>query len=130
MAFTAIEIFALIILVLSLIKILVIFKNPMTWLNKVVKPMYNNPVRLQIVGLILGAGSLYYLLQVMSIVHIFAVMFFFSMILLVGITPYSKDMLSFTTKIYKQEGIMKRAWLSLGLWLILIMWALYELFIL
>ena len=130
MAFTTIETLALIILVLSLIKILVILRNPMTWFDKVVKPVYGNAFWLQIIGIILGVGSLYYLLQVFSIVEIFAVMFFFAAITLVGIAPFNKELLQFATKIYKQKGIIKRAWLSTTIWLVLILWALYELFLL
>jgi len=130
MAFTAIENLALIILVLSLIKVLVIIKNPMTWFNKVVKPVYSNAFYLQTIGLVLTAVSLYYLLQVFSIVEIFAVMFFFAAVTLMGIAPFNKDLLEFATRVYKQKGIIRRTWLSTTIWIILMLWALYELFLL
>tara|TARA_Y100000310_G_scaffold322923_1_gene382635 strand:+ start:420 stop:812 length:393 start_codon:yes stop_codon:yes gene_type:complete len=130
MAFTPIETLALIIIVLTLIKMLVILKNPMTWFNKVVKPMYDNPFWLQTVGLVLIFVSLYYLLQVFTIVQIFAVMFLFAALMLVGVAPYSKDIISFSTKIYKQKLIIKRALLSIIIWVVLLLWALYELFLL
>ncbi len=129
MAFTAIETLAFIIIALTIIKVLVIFKNPRIWFKEVVKPMYSS-CWMEIIGLVLAAGSLYYLLQVMSIVQIFAVMFFLSAIMLAGIAPYSKDILAFAEKVYKRKGILKRAWLSTTIWVILLLWALYELFFL
>tara|TARA_Y100000310_G_C20520068_1_gene733193 strand:- start:471 stop:857 length:387 start_codon:yes stop_codon:yes gene_type:complete len=126
MAFGAIEIFAFFIVVLVLIKLLVIMKNPMTWLNKVAKPIYTSP-NTTWVGLVLAAVSLYYLLQTISIVQIFAVFFFFCALMIVGIAPWGKDMMAFATKIFKQKGILKKAWLSTLIWLVLIFWVLYEL---
>lgn len=130
MAFTSIETLALVILVLSLIKILVVVRNPMTWFNKVVKPVYSNAFWLQTIGLILAIGSLYHLLQVFSIVEIFAVMFFFAAITMMGVAPFNKELLKFATIVYKQKGIIKRVWLSTLIWTVLILWALYELFFL
>ena len=128
MAFTPIETFAFVIASLSLIKLLVILVNPMSWFRGVVKPIYSNPFILQLVGLILAGVSLFYLLQEFTIVQIFAVMFFMTSLMLLGVGAYSKDLLAFTDKIYKRKGAIRKAWLSILIWFVLIIWVLMELF--
>lgn len=128
MAFTPIEALAFIIAALSLIKILVILVNPMSWFKGVVKPIYSNSFRLQFIGIILAGVSLFYLLEEFTIVQIFAVMFFFASLMLLGVGAYTKDLLAFADKIYKRKGAIRKAWLSILIWFILIIWVLVELF--
>ena len=128
MAFTPIETLAFIIAALSLIKILVILVNPMSWFRGVVKPVYSNPFWLQFIGLILAGVSLFYLLQELTIVQIFAVMFLFAALMLFGVAAYNKEILALADKIYKKKGAIKKSWLSILIWLVLIIWVLVELF--
>jgi len=128
MTFTPIETLALIIALLSLIKLIVILVNPMSWFKGVVKPIYSNPFMLQLIGLILAGVSLFYLLREFTIVQIFAVMFFFASLMLFGVGAYAKEILDFADKIYKKKDTIKRAWLSILVWLVLIFWVLMELF--
>ena len=128
MSFTPIETLALIIALLSLTKLLVILVNPMSWFKKVVKPVFSNPFTLQLTGLILAGVSLFYLLQEFTIVQIFAVMFFVMSLMLFGVATYGKDLLDFADKIYKRKGAIRKSWLSILIWFILIIWVLIELF--
>ena len=128
MTFTPIETLALIIALLSLIKLIVILVNPMSWFKGVVKPIYSNPFMLQLIGLILAGVSLFYLLREFTIVQIFAVMFFFASLMLFGVGAYAKEILDFADKIYKKKGLVRKAWLSILIWLVLIFWVLVELF--
>ena len=128
MSFTPIETLALIIALLSLTKLLVILVNPMSWFKKVVKPVYSNPFILQFIGLLLAGVSLFYLLQEFTIVQIFAVMFFVMSLMLFGVATYGKDLLDFADKIYKRKGAIRKSWLSILIWFILIIWVLIELF--
>jgi len=128
MAFTPIETLAFIIASLSLIKLLVILVNPMSWFKGVVKPVYSNSFMLQFIGLILAGVSLFYLLGEFTIVQIFAVMFFFASLMLFGVGAYAKEILDFADKIYKKKGLVRKAWLSILIWLVLIFWVLVELF--
>ena len=119
MAFTPIETFAFIIASFSLIKLVVILVNPMSWFRGVVKPIYSNPFVLQLVGLILAGVSLFYLLQEFTIVQIFAVIFFVMSLMLFGVGAYSKDLLAFADKIYKRKGTIRKAWLFIIIWFVL-----------
>ena len=120
------ELFALIIALLTLVKILVVLNNPMIWLNNVAKPVYKNPRTLMAAGLIFGATSLYYLLQEISIIQIFAVMFFVVSIFLIGVAPFSKEISKFAETLYKQKNILRRARVSMIIWIILTLWVISE----
>ena len=124
---TIIEWMAAIIAVGLIVKLVVVMISPKAWL-KTVTPLYSNSVVLMIVGLILSGGSLYYLLDAgMSIVDLFAALFFLGSLALVTIAGYSKELLSLGKKLI-QKGLMKRMWLAIIIWIALSIWAIKELF--
>ena len=117
---------ALIFLVIASIKILVILINPRTWHDNVVKNIYRNPKILMVLSLILSAITLYYLLKELTIVQIFAAMLFFSLIAAVGVSVFSKDLMKLTNKLYNDKFILKKSWLYLLIWIVLILWGFKE----
>jgi hypothetical protein len=124
---TPIEIMALIILVVATIKILIILVNPKTWVG-VIDRVWASPALMMIVSLILAAISLYYLLQEgITIVQIFAVMLFMSFLIAIGVSVYVKEILSMSKKLLKDRSIIKRSWLYLLIWIVLIVWGFKEL---
>ena len=124
---TIIEWMAAIIAIGIVIKLLVILVNPKAWL-KIAMPLYSNSIILMIVGLILSGGSLWFLLDNgITIVQIFAVMFFLSSLIIVGVAGYSKEIISLGKKILS-KGILKRMWLYIIIWLALSVWTIKELF--
>ena len=126
---TIVEWMAAITAIAVVIKILVILVKPKAWMG-VVKPIYANSVVLMIVGLILAGGSLYYLTQAgMSIVDMFAVLFFLSMLMMVSVAAYNKELMALGQKMLKNRSVLRKGWLSLIIWLVLAIWALKELFI-
>jgi len=126
---TPIEIIALIVVIVSTIKIIVLLINPNTWMQKVVKPVYSKPMLLTAISTILAAIVLNYLLAELTIVHIFAVMAFLALIMAVSFASYSKEMLVFSAKMMKDKTVVKKSWLSILIWIILIIWVLYVLFV-
>ena len=125
---TAIENIALILIVVSLIKIITIIIKPMAWYNGVVKKVYRPSKITPIIFLILALIVLYYLLQELTIVQILAVMLFTALIFAIGSSAYSKELINLADKLYKQKNIVKRSWLSFVIWIILLLWGLKELF--
>ncbi|MBI2498854.1 hypothetical protein HYV88_01270 [Candidatus Woesearchaeota archaeon] len=123
---TTIEIFAFIIATLALIKIIVLSKNPGTWI-KLVKKIYSNPQLMTIISLILSLIVLYYLLLEITIVQIFAVMLFIALLGTVSISAYSKEMVSLVEKLSKDKDIMRKLWPAILIWIILILWVFYVL---
>ena len=126
---TAIDNIALILIVVSLIKIIVITIKPMAWYNGVVKRIYKPSKVTPWVFLILSLIVLYYLIQGgLTIVQILAVTLFVSLFIGVGFTLYTRDLLKLAEKIYKQGNIIKKYWLYTLIWVVLLLWGLKELF--
>ena len=124
-----IEIMALIVVLLGIIKIIVIVYDPKVWLNSVVKPIYKNSCVTMVVALILAGGSLYYLLMELNLIQIFAVFFFMAALMLMSFAAYSKDTIAFATKLLSTKNLLQKAWLALLVWLVLLAWVLYVMFV-
>ena len=124
---TPIEIIALILIAVSVIKIITILIKPQAWAN-LVKKIWANSMLTSGISLILAAVVLYYLIQSgLTIVQILAVTAFVALLMAVGIGIYAKDVVSVATKMLK-KGIMKKAWLYTLLWVALIVWGVIEIF--
>jgi len=123
---TPIEIIALIFIIIAIVKMISVFINPGFGLN-FAKKFTGYPMLLMIIDLIIGGVILYYLLQKLTIVHIIAVMFFTVILVKIALMPFMGDMLSVTDKILKQ-GLVKKSWLYMLIWTVLLLWGLKELF--
>ena len=121
----ALEIIALIAIILAVIKILVILINPSSWL-KVIKTVYAQPWITAIISLILAGIVLNYLLQELTIVQIFASMMFFALLTMIGIAGYKKEITEWAEQVLKEKELWKKAWLALIIWGILIIWVIYS----
>ena len=124
---TPVEIMALILIAVSAVKIIVILIKPSAWMNGVVKKVWAKPMLAMVISLILAGIALYYLLQELTIVQILAATLFVALLMAVGIGIYSKEMLSAAGKLMKQ-GIVKKSWLYIIIWIILLGWGAKELF--
>lgn len=125
---TPIEIIALIVIIVSVIKILVILVKPKIWVDSVVKRVWANPMIMSIISLVLAAIVLYYLIQSgLTIVQILAVTAFVSLLIAIGVGTYANELISMAAKMLK-KGIMKKAWLYIIIWIVLLVWGAYELF--
>lgn len=121
---TPIEIIALVVIVLSVLKIVLIRK---VWI-KVVRKLYSAPKVLLLVELALAAIVLYYLLQAgFSIVEILAVVAFGALLTGIGFAAFGRETVSWAGKVLKKD-IWKKAWLPILVWLALIVWGALELF--
>ena len=128
MALGSLEIITALFVMLGLIKIIVVLTNRKGWYNNVVKPIYSNKNISTIIFLILAIVIFYYLLKRLSIVEIFAVLAFSSILIGIGLMQYSKDLLPVFSRIYdKRLGSWKM--LNILIWLALLLWALYEIFL-
>jgi len=125
---SALEVIALVVAVISVIKILVLLAKPVAWM-KIVKPIYVIPALTMVVALILAAITLYYLLQSgITMVQIFAVMAFVFLLTCMTVAVYSRDFLPVANKLLKDRKFLKKAWLPILIWVALIILALGEIF--
>jgi len=124
---TPIEIMALVVAVVVLVKLVVLMIKPIKWMG-VAEAVYGKPVITIIVSLILAGISLKYLLEVVNIVQIFAVMFFFMFLMALSVSIYAKDLLVLGRKMLKDKNMLKKAWLAFIVWIVLSLWVINEIF--
>ena len=128
MAFTSVEIIALVVIVASAIKILVLAIDPKAWLN-MAKKLYSRPKLVGFFAFVLAAIVLNYLLSEISIVQVIAVMAFTSLMLLVGLAHDIIPLIKKYESLVKKGSILKRYWFYTIVWIALMLWALAEIFI-
>ena len=126
---TAVNNLALIVVLFAVIKMLILLFKPQAWMN-FAKGIYKNTVLVQIVGLVLAGVVLYYLTGAgITIVQIMAVMAFLGSLLMIGLATQIDDLVAkFETQI-KKGNILKENWLYTLIWVMLLVWAIKELFI-
>lgn len=130
---TAIEVIALILIVISVIKLIVIAVNPKAWYgpaNPLVKAFSNNASAI-VFSLVIGAVVLFYLLTELSIVQIFAATAFAFAFLMLMLAPYMKEIME-TVVGDAETGkhFLTKHWLSIVIWIVLIVWVVWEIFVL
>lgn len=123
--FTPIEFIALILIILSAVKIILL---PKIWMKYVVRPLYSKSMILFVVEIILAGIVLYYLLQSgLNIVQILAAVAFGALLTGMTFAWYGKETLSWARGIWK-KGIWKKAWLPILIWIVIIIWGALVLF--
>lgn len=128
MAFTSIEIIALVIIVLGAIKIVVLLVNPKAWMN-FAKGIYSKPNAVKVVGFILGAVVLYYLLSSgMTITQILAVTAFVGLLFMIGLAEEAEHFIKKYEVLIKKGTMWKDYWFYTLLWIILMIWGAKEIF--
>jgi len=123
---TPIEVMALIFALLCIAKRVAVFINPRSWL-KVVRIVYKIPWLTAIVALVLTFVTLGYLLMELTIVQVFAAMLFVCFLMMLGYAPLSKEIIEFKERL-ATKTTLKRLWLAIAVWIILLVWALYAIF--
>lgn len=125
---TPVEIMALIFLVAASVKLVIILVNPSSWFG-FTKKIWSNPILMALISFALALVTLYYLINdSINIVQIFAVMLFVSLLAAVGVSIYVKDVEKLADKLMKDKSIIKKSWLYILIWIVLILWGFKELF--
>lgn len=127
MIFTSVEIIALIVIIASAIKILVLSIDAKAWMN-FAKNVYSRPRLTAFFAFVLAAIVLNYLLSEMTIVQIIAVMGFTALMLGIGLASEVKPLIKKYESMAKQGNILKRYWFYTLIWVALMLWALAEIF--
>jgi hypothetical protein len=127
MAFTAVEIIALVLLALAVVKMLVLLISAKSWMN-LAKKLYGNKLVFQLVCLVLAAVVFYFLLQELTVIQIFAATAFVALLIGIGLADPIKRILPIYRKQIKEKTLLKSNWLYIILWLALMAWVFLELF--
>ena len=125
---TPIEIMAFIAAIIVPIKIIMLLRSQKSWFNTVTRRFWGNAVVTTILSLIVVIVTLYYLLQELTIIQIWAVMLFAMALISLGLAPFSKYMLDVEQKWFTETNVLKIGWFAAIVWLVLIIWVLYTLF--
>lgn len=125
---TPIEIIALVVAIITIVKILTIMKDPSIWMRKVSLPVLKSGSTGIVVSLILAAIVLSYLLDSLTIVEIYAVMAFVMLLVVTGFMAYPKKMASLMEQFGKDKHLIEKSWLQIFVWLALSIWVLKVLF--
>lgn len=125
MALTPFEIISLIVGILVLLKIVVITINRKVWINKVTAPVYSNPGVSSLIFAVLAVIVFYYLLLELTIVQIFAVIAFASLLIAIGFLQYPKAIMAMGRTVVKKAGFSWVEWLLIVVWVILAVWAVF-----
>ena len=126
MAYTPVEWTALIFIIFVLLKIIIITINKNLWINKVTKKVLKKPHGYGFIMLILSLISLWFLLQELTIVQIIAASTFITLLMGFGILQYTEELQTLITKVQKDKHIIKKSWIYIVIWLIILLWGLKE----
>jgi len=125
MALGVLETLASIIIIISVIKLIVLFISPKS-LYSFARKVYSHPNVMTVSAVVLGAIVLYYIINAgITIVDIFAVMLFIVLIMIVGIARYANEMMDWILK-KDPKKILREMWLYILIWVILLVWAIFE----
>ncbi len=122
----ALDVIALIFILISLIKITFIIFNKKSWYENVTKKVYSNKFYM-VIFLILAVIIFSYLMKQLTLVQIFSVVAFTSLVFAFGLMQYNTELLSFVKKVYdKKFNALQIAYVVV--WVILLLLALYEIY--
>jgi hypothetical protein len=127
-AFTPVEIIALILIVISAIKMLVLVSKPMAWMD-FAKGIYKKPAVTKFIGAVLAGVILYYLIDSgVTIVQILAVSLFMAMLFMIGLSEDVKPFIKKYEAQIKAGKMWKKHWFYTLIWLALLVWGALVLF--
>jgi len=124
---TPIEIMALVVSIIVILKILTIKKSQKLWFKSVTKRYWGSSL-LMIISLTISIVSLVFLLQELTIIQIWATMIFSMSLITLGLAHLSKYMLQIEKEWFKKENMLKKGWLATIVWVALSIWVLIALF--
>ncbi len=127
---TGIETIALVFIAISIIKLIVLAIRPESWYgsdNPLMK-IFSGTTTTIIVSLAIGMVVLFYLLQELSIVQIFAAMVFGWLILMLTMAPFAAGILDWVKRAAKEPHFFRKNSFSVIIWILLMFWVLKEVF--
>jgi len=126
MGYAPIELIALIFIVISLIKIIILLVNRDFWMGHIIKKILNHPHATGFIFLILSLVVLWYLLLGLTIIQVIAVMAFTTLFMGFGMLLYVKPLEKIIKSIRKDKYLIKHGLVYIILWIIILLWGLKE----
>lgn len=123
---TPVEWIATILIVFSAVKVVVLLIKPVAWMN-FAKGVWAKPGVVRLVGVVLGAVVLYYLLMELTIVQILATATFVVLLIMIGLSEEVPYLIKKYDALVKKGGLWKQYWLYTLIWIVLLVWGAKEL---
>lgn len=121
---TAVEILAVILAVMVLVKLIIIFINPRSWAG-VSETMLKNTHLVSAIYLVLAVVVGYFVFSEMSILQVGAATLFVTLLMGLALTPHAKLLLKIRKTLYKsRRKILAMYWLPSLIWVIIAIWIL------
>ncbi|MBI5803486.1 hypothetical protein HY448_02260 [Candidatus Pacearchaeota archaeon] len=127
MTLTPLEIISLIFVVFGFIKIFLLISKRNLSYNYFVKPLYKHRKTASVILLIAGGVVLYYLLQELNMIQIFAALVLFGIIITLGLIDVLPGMYSLSKKAYR-KNFRRPIWFFIIVFLITAFFVLYKIF--
>jgi len=80
-------------------------------------------------GLIAAVVILQFLLKELTIIQIFAAMPFMMALMMIQFAAFGKEIVELSDKFFEDRSIIKKAWIAITIWIVLMGWVLYEMFV-
>ena len=127
MTYSALEIIAIVIIVISIIKMAVFLSSPKAWIG-FARNFYAKPGLTVPIALVLAAVVLYFLVESgMTIVEILAAWAFMALVLVASLARYTADIFAWAEE--RDLGTwLREQWLLMVVWTGLVVWGIVDLF--
>ncbi len=122
--YESLEFIALIFAILVIIKFIFVVTNK-KFLVSLGRPFYKNSNAFSLFYLILAGIVLFFLLQKLTIIEIFAAAFFAGLLMKSALIAYGTDFLKAAEKAIYKKNLPWTLWLEIIIWLALSVWILY-----
>lgn len=125
---SSVKVLAATLIGISLVKLVVVFRNPKAWIG-FARRLYANPALTSGVALTAGATILFLLIRSgLDVVQILAVCLFVVCLIVVGVAPYAQHLFEWlATQDLKQ--LIRRQWLYIAVWVLLLAWGTLSLLV-
>lgn len=123
-----IEILALILIALALVKLIMLLYKPELWFDLLEK-IYIIPQLIGLLALVSSAVVLYFLVNSgITVVEILAVSLFIALLMMMAIASYAQELFVWIRR-QNMSKLIKNTWLYIIAWIILLIWGLREIFV-
>ena len=124
-----VEIIALLTALIVPIKLVILMRSQKFWFKNVTSNYWvGSGNTTMILSFLVSVVSLYFLLQELTIVQIWAALFFSMALISMALAPFSKYLLEAENRWFTETNTVKKGWLSTIVWVAISLWVLIAIF--
>ena len=125
---TPVEIMALLTALVVLGKVIALLRSQRLWFSTITTRFWGGSgTTTLVVSAVVGAATLWFLLEELTIVQIWAAMLFCMAITVMALAPFSEYLLAAEDRWFAETRTLRRGWAAGVVWVGLSLWVLYEL---